>query len=124
MPLTAEEGRRLHVLRRLERGRLTTAQADEGLGLTPRQVRRLRRTLQRQGPEGLAQGNRGRQSPHRLPDSLRAQIVALTEKLTAVEGLPVSRATARRILRAGGAVRSVSGPVPMGSAGATGSPLG
>jgi hypothetical protein len=31
MPLTAEEGRRLHVLRRLERGRLTTAQAGFAL---------------------------------------------------------------------------------------------
>jgi transposase len=117
MTLTPEEGRRLHVLGLLERGRLTTAQAAEGLGLTPRQVRRLRRALQRQGPEGLAHGNRGRQSPHRLPDSLRAQIVALaqgryaglndhhlTEKLTAVEGLPVSRATVRRILRAAGLI--------------------
>ncbi len=117
MTLSPEEGRRLHVLGLLERGRLTTAQAAEGLGLTPRQVRRLRRALQRHGPEGLAHGNRGRQSPHRLPDRLRAQIVALaqgryaglndhhlTEKLTAVEGLPVSRATVRRILRAAGLV--------------------
>ena len=117
MTLTPEEGRRLHVLSLLERGRITTAQAAEGLGLTPRQVRRLRRALQRHGPEGLAHGNRGGRSPQRLPDTLRVQIVALaqgryaglndhhlTEKLTTVEGLPVSRATVRRILRAAGVV--------------------
>lgn len=117
MTLTPEEGRRLHILSLLERGRITTTQAAEGLGLTPRQVRRLRRALQRHGPERLAHGNRGRRSPQRLPDPLRAQIVALaqgryaglndhhlTEKLTTLEGLPVSRATVQRILRAAGLV--------------------
>ena len=58
MTLTSEEGRRLHVLSLLEWGQITTAQAAEGLGLTRRQVRRLRRALQRHGPEGLAHGNR------------------------------------------------------------------
>jgi transposase len=115
MSLTPEEGRRLHVLSLLERGQITTAQAAEGLGLPPRHVRRLRRALQRHGPAGLAHGNRGGRSSQRLPDTLRAQIVALaqgryaglndhhlTEKLTTVEGLSVSRATVRRLLRAAG----------------------
>ncbi len=115
MPLTPEESRRLHVLSLLERGRLTPTQAAEALGLTPRQVRRLRATLRRDGPAGLAHGNRGVTSPRRLPEELRARIVALaqgryaglndhhlTEKLTAIEGLTISRATVRRILRAAG----------------------
>jgi hypothetical protein len=42
MPLTPEEGRRLHVLNLLERGQITTAQAGEALELTARQIRRLR----------------------------------------------------------------------------------
>lgn len=117
MPLTPEEGRRLHVLSLLERGRLTTAQAADALHRSTRQVRRLRRALRQSGPEGLAHGSRGGHSPRRLPDPLRAQIVALaqgryaglndhhlTEKLTAVEGLAVSRTTVRRILRAAGVV--------------------
>ncbi len=115
MTLTPEEGHRLHVLSLLERGRIATAQAAEGLGLTPRHVRRLRRGLQQHGPEGLAHGNRGSRSPQRLSDTLRAQIVALargryaglndvhlTEKLTTVEGLAVSRATVQRVRRAAG----------------------
>ncbi|MFI5341817.1 MAG: helix-turn-helix domain-containing protein [Candidatus Methylomirabilales bacterium] len=117
MTLNPEESHRLHVLSLLERGRTMTAQAAEALGITPRQVRRLRRRLQQYGPEGLAHGSRGRRSPRRLPDALRSQIVALargryaglndhhlTEKLTTVEGLAVSRTTVRRVLRAAGVV--------------------
>lgn len=115
MPLTPEEGRRLHVLNLLERGQITTAQAVEALELTARQIRRLRGTLQQAGPAGLAHRSRERPAHNRLAAPLRAQVVALargryaglndvhlTEKLTAVEGLPVSRATVRRILRAAG----------------------
>lgn len=93
------------------------AQAAAALGLTARQVRRLRGRLRREGPGGLVHGNRGRPAPNQLPDPLRAQIVALargryaglndhhlTEKLTAVEGLRVSRATVQRVLRAAGVV--------------------
>jgi hypothetical protein len=115
MPLTPEEGRRLHVLSLLERGQITTAQAVEALELTARQIRRLRGTLRQAGPAGLAHRSRERPAHNRLATPLRAQVVAvargryaglndvhLTEKLTAVEGLPVSRATGRRILRAAG----------------------
>jgi hypothetical protein len=115
MALTPEEGRRLHVLNLLERGQITTAQAAEALELTPRQIRRLRGTLRQAGPAGLAHKSRERPAHNRLAAPLRAQVVALarnryaglndvhlTEKLTAIEGLPVSRATVRRILRAAG----------------------
>jgi Helix-turn-helix domain len=115
MPLTPEEGRRLHVLNLLERGQITTAQAAEALEITPRQIRRLRGTLRQAGPAGLAHKSRERPAHNRLAAPLRAQVVALargryvglndvhlTEKLTAIEGLSVSRATVRRILRAAG----------------------
>jgi transposase len=117
MTLTPEEGRRLHVLTLLEGKRITATQAAEALGLTVRQLRRLRGALRREGPAALIHGNRGRPAPNRLPEALRAQIVALargryaglndhhlTEKLTTVEGLPVSRVTVRRILRAAGVI--------------------
>ena len=114
MTLTPAEGHRLHVLTLLESRRITTAQAAEALGITPRQVRRLRGKLRGGGPGALAHGNRDRPCSHALGPALRAQVVALarghyaglndvplTEKLTA-EGLPVSRATVQRILRAAG----------------------
>ena len=115
MNLTPEEGRRLHVLTLLEGKRISISQAAEALGVSPRQVRRLRVRLRRDGPAALRHGNRGRRSGHRLPEPLRAQIltlargryaglndVHLTEKLTTVEGLVVSRATVQRVLRAVG----------------------
>lgn len=115
MELTPEEARRLHVLTLLETRRITAAQASEALGLSTRQIRRLRKQMRRTGPEGLVHGNRGRPTHNRLSAELRARVVALargryaglndqhlTEKLTAVEGLTVSRASVRRILRAAG----------------------
>lgn len=117
MTLTPEEGRRLHVLTLLEGKRISLGQAAEALGLTPRQVRRLRVGLRRDGPAALIHGNRGQHAPHRLPPDLQTQIVALargryaglndvhlTEKLTSVESLAVSRATVQRVLRAAGCV--------------------
>lgn len=117
MTLTPEEGRRLHVLTLLEGKRISLGQAAEALGVTPRQVRRLRVGLRRDGPAALVHGNRKRRAPHRLPETLRTQIVALargryaglndvhlTEKLTTVEGLTVSRATVQRVRRAAGLV--------------------
>jgi hypothetical protein len=117
MTLTPDAERKLHVLTLLEGRRISLGQAAEALGLTPRQVRRLRVGLRRAGPAALIHGNRKRGAPHRLPETLRAQIVTLargryaglndvhlTEKLTTVEGLTVSRATVQRILRAAGVV--------------------
>lgn len=117
MTLTPEEARRVHVLTLLEGKRITPAQAAEALGLTPRQVRRLRVGLRSEGLAALVHGNRGRPAPNQLLASVRTQIVALargryaglndhhlTEKLTTVEGLAVSRATVQRILRAAGVV--------------------
>ena len=115
MTLTPEEGRRVHVLTLLEGKRISVGQAAEALGLTPRQVRRLRVRLREAGPAALIHGNRGRRSDCRLPEALTTQIltlargryaglndVHLTEKLTTVEGLVVSRATVQRVLRAAG----------------------
>jgi len=115
MTLTPEEGRRVHVRTLLEGKRISVGQAAKGLGLTPRQVRRLRVRLREAGPAALIHGNRGRRSDCRLPEALTTQIltlargryaglndVHLTEKLTTVEGLVVSRATVQRVLRAAG----------------------
>jgi transposase len=115
MSLTQREAQRGHVLTLLAGGKVTTAQAAEALGITRRQVRRLGARLRAGGLAALAHGNRGRRAGRAVSDALRGQIltlargkyagfndVHLTEKLTAVEGLPVSRATVRRVLRAAG----------------------
>jgi hypothetical protein len=53
MPLTPEEGRRLHVLTLLEGRRSSLDQAAEALGVSPRQVLRLRVGLRQEGPAAL-----------------------------------------------------------------------
>ena len=49
-----------------ERGKLTTREAAEVLGLSTRQVRRLRRAVERRGAAGVVHGNRGRAPSNRV----------------------------------------------------------
>ncbi len=118
MTLTHRAQQQLTVLHALDRGELRLADAADLLGLSPRQVRRLRRAYRRRGPQALVHGNRGRRSPRRMDDATRKQIVRLaqttyadinfqhlSELLAEREALRFSRQTLSRLLRAAG-VRS------------------
>lgn len=107
--LSRKELHRPGLLKALCGGRLTTAQVAAALGITGRQVRRLRRRFERAGPAALVHGNRGRPSPRRLPVAVRDAVVHLmttvyvgfndthlTEKLREAHALQVSRETVRR----------------------------
>jgi transposase len=109
------EQRRAWVLNRLGKGGLTTTEAAELLGLSERQVWRLRAAFEAGGPAGLVHGNRGRASPRRIEPALRARVVELAlgryagcndchlaELLAEREGLVLGRVTVRRILRSAG----------------------
>lgn len=113
--LTHHEQQRLMVLSALDRGELLMADAAALLGRSVRQVRRLRQAYRTRGPTALAHGNRGRPSPRRVAESIRAQVVALAqttyagvnhthllELLGEREHLRLSRTTLRRILTAAG----------------------
>lgn len=113
--MTAEQWKRRSALERIQQGHLTVVKAAELLGLSARQVGRLMRKLQQDGPKGLIHGNAGRSPAHRVRDSVRERVVALmrrkyegfndqhfTEKLAADEGINLSRSTVRRILREAG----------------------
>ena len=58
--LTRSEQRRLLLLNHLQSGALVNAQAASLLGISIRQVRRLRRRYEAEGAAALAHGNRGR----------------------------------------------------------------
>lgn len=116
--LTHRAQQQLTVLHALDRGELRLAEAADLLGLSPRQVRRLRRAYRRRGPKALVHGNRGRRSPRRIDDATRKRIVRLaqttyadinfqhlSELLAEREALRFSRQTISRLLRAAG-VRS------------------
>ena len=113
--MTAREQRRARVLTRTLAGDLTIAAGAETLGLSVRQVWRLRAGYERDGPAALVQANRGRPSPRRLGAGVRARIIELRretygetndrrfcELLAEREAIVVSREGVRQILRAEG----------------------
>lgn len=113
--LSQPEQSRLLVLNALNRGDLKMADAARLLGISARQVRRLRRAYRLRGAAALAHGNRGRPSPRRLPTALRQRILRLarttyaalnhqhfTELLREREGLKVSRQSVSRLLQQAG----------------------
>ena len=117
--MSDREWKRLDVVRRLERGALTEAEAGKVLGLSERQVRRLRKAVEQRGSDGVVHGNTGRPPANRLSDPQRAKIVRLarkkyvgfndhhlTEKLVEEEKVAVSRSSVQRVLRAAG-IRAV-----------------
>lgn len=113
--MSERQWKRWDAVERLERGALTTGEAAEVLGLSVRQVRRLRRAVEKRGRAGVVHGNTGRAPAHRRADPVQIRILELrqtkyvgfndhhfTEKLCEVEGLEISRASVQRTLRAAG----------------------
>lgn len=106
---------RLMVLNALDRRALLMAEAAALLGLSTRQVRRLRRAYRRDGPRALVHGNRGRPSPRRVAEPIRARVMHLaqtvyvgvnhthlSELLAERDAIVLSHPTVHRILRAAG----------------------
>ncbi|HXX36617.1 MAG TPA: ISNCY family transposase [bacterium] len=113
--LTQKEQQRVQVVTQVQHGALSVAEAVTLLGLSDRHVRRLLAALHKHGIAGLAHGNRGRSSPRRLSETVRARVLTLarttyagvndyqlTDLLAEREGLHVSRPTVQRWLRAAG----------------------
>ncbi len=110
--MSEKQWRRLDVVERIERGEMTIAEGATALGISPRQMKRIRKRIAKKGQSGVVHGNTGRAPKHRIASLVRTRIVQLrrelyrgfndqhfTEKLVEVEGLKVSRASVRRILR-------------------------
>ena len=87
----------------------------ELVGLSERQLWRLRVAFERDGPAGLVHGNRGRPSGRRLDGALRERVIELrrttygdvndthlAELLAERDGIEISRPSLQRILRAAG----------------------
>lgn len=113
--MSQRQWRTLDMLERVERGEFTVRDAAQVLGLSRRQIQRLRKKVRAEGHRGVVHGNTGRPPAHKTPAWMREQIVDLargkyagfndqhfTEKLCAKESLVVSRQTVRRILREAG----------------------
>jgi transposase len=113
--LTQRAQQRLVVLNALERGELVMAEAASLVGLSIRQLRRLRQAYRRRGVRSLVHGNRGRPSSRRVSAAICERVIRLarttyvgvnhrhlTELLAEREDLRLSHPTVHRILRAAG----------------------
>ncbi len=125
--MSLREADRLKTIEAVVDGELPARQAAQRLGLTRRQVERLRRRYEAQGPCGLLSLRRGRPSNHQLPAGLAEQALAFirqhyadfgptlaTEKLRERHGLLLSKETVRQLMIATGlwvARRQRTGPV-------------
>ena len=106
--MSYEELDRVGVVERVIEKRLTQREAARMLGLTSRQVRRLRRAYEQDGVRALASKHRGRPSNRRLSSELRRKALATVrsqyedfgptlahEKLTELHDLRLSVETLR-----------------------------
>ena len=113
--LSNRELQRVEVISQCVQGNLACARAAELLDLSPRHVHRLKTRYRQGSAAALAHASRGRPSHRRLPESVRADILALArtryagfndhhlqQKLVEKEGFSLSRETLRRLLRAAG----------------------
>jgi transposase len=112
---TMRELERVKVIEAVIEGRLRCFQAAERLDLCERQISRLCRRYEADGPAGLVSGKRGKPSNRELPIDLRARAMALVreryadfgptlacEKLAECHGLVLAKETVRRWMRDAG----------------------
>lgn len=108
--MTKKELYRTRFILELSTGQYTTKQVAEQLGMSTRQVRRLRRRVELEGPSGLAHKSRSRPSGRALCPILKEKMIKLlreryhdfgptfaAEKLTIDLNNPISRETVRKI---------------------------
>jgi transposase len=110
----SKELHRRDILLRMRDGGLTGEDAARLLGISPRQLRRLRAAYASSGAAALAHGNRGRRPANAIDlavaDRIRAlaasayrdlSVRRLTAALAEEHGISVSRASVHRIVRDG-----------------------
>jgi hypothetical protein len=75
--MSANELRRVHVLRQLREKRITQREAGEMWQLTDRQIRRLLGRVNAEGDQGLVHRGRGTPSNRRIPEKRTTKVLAL-----------------------------------------------
>ena len=113
--MTNKAIKRMKVLERIENKIMSSLEGAESLGITSRQLRRLRKKYTEEGAAGLVHGNSGRHPSHALPEALKTKVVELhrekyydsnythySELLGEQEGIKLSASSISRILRSAG----------------------
>lgn len=110
-----EEVRRYGVISAANESRMTNGEAAATLGLSVRQIQRIKGRVKRDGPSGVRHGNRDRPSCRAFPPELKERVIALatetyfdfnfshlSEMLEEQESIEVNRETLRQWLRPSG----------------------
>ena len=110
--LTVPQSIRYATVQRVLEAAMTNGEAAAALRLSVRQVQRLKRRVEADGPRGVVHGNTGREPPNKTPPALRAEVVALAtgryaecsfahvaDLLVEDHGIVLSDETLRRWLR-------------------------
>jgi DNA-binding transcriptional ArsR family regulator len=113
--VSQKELQRMHVVRLTLEGRESVGKGAKLLGISVRQMKRLRRKMKGRGVEGLLHGNRGKPPWNRTSSEQIRRVLELargryqglndshlSEKLREKEKVALSRATIRLILRQAG----------------------
>lgn len=109
--MSTQEIKRLKIIQKVIERQLMQVKAGELLGISERQVRRLLKRVREEGARGIVHRNRGRPSPHRMPEELEDRIGRIvkenypdfgptfaSEKLEERHGIKVSREKLRHIM--------------------------
>lgn len=115
LSLTMKEAHRYKIISEVEEGYLKVREAAEILGLSERQVYRVKARVKREGTGGIIHKSRGKRRPRRLTEKIKEKIdhfyrnkyrgfnlTHMTEYLIDEEGMNVSRESVRQILLAKG----------------------
>jgi transposase len=109
--ISMNELQRVKIIEAVVEGRLSGVRAAGQLGLSERQVSRLRRRFEASGAAGLVSARRGRPSNRQLPVNVRARVIAIIreryadfgptlarEKLYECHGIRLAKETVRRLM--------------------------
>ena len=113
--VSQKELQRMHVVGLTLEGRESVGRGAKLLGISPRQMKRLRRKMKERGVEGLLHGNRGKAAWNKTVSEKIEKVIRIvragyrglndthfTEKLKEKEEISLSRSTVRVILRQAG----------------------
>jgi transposase len=114
--LTREQHQRLDIINKANAGFFTVREAAEKLGLSKRQVQRLKKEVRENGPAALIHKNSNRTPAHAISEKMRKEILELRKKpgyekanfnhflelLATEKGIVLSYSTLARLLKAEG----------------------
>ncbi len=75
--LTLHQANRYSIIQSTLEGRMSNAEAARALGISTRQVKRLKSSVRRRGPKGIVHGNTGREPHNKTLSATRQKVIDL-----------------------------------------------